>query len=64
MAYSSLVQSSLIFSHILPPILAFIGVIVITTGIMDDKFRQTLMGIGFFLLAALLPFVILPFLLS
>ncbi len=64
MAYSTLVESSLIFSHILPPIMAFIAFIIITTGIMDDKIRLTLMGVGLFLLAAFLPFFILPFMFS
>ena len=60
MAYSSLVQSSLLFSHIIPPILAFIGIIIITTGIMDSNNRHTLLGIIIFLIAGLSPFVILP----
>lgn len=60
MAYSSLVESSLLFSHIIPPVLAFIGFIIITTGIMDSNNRQTLLGILIFLIAGLSPFVILP----
>lgn len=60
MAYSSLVESSLIFSHIIPPLLAFIGIIIIATGIMDSKNRYTLIGILIFLIAGISPFVILP----
>jgi predicted membrane channel-forming protein YqfA (hemolysin III family) len=63
-AYSPLVESSLIFSHIIPPILAFIGIIMITTGIMDSNNRQTLLGVLIFLIAGLSPFVILPLLLG
>lgn len=64
MAYSSLVTSSLIFSHILPPILAFIGIILITSGIMDYKNRYILAGIALFFIAGLSPFVILPLILG
>jgi hypothetical protein len=64
MAYSSLAMSSLIFSHILPPILAFIAIILITSGIMDEKNHYTITGIVLFLIAAFSPFVILPFLLA
>lgn len=64
MAYSSLVESSLLFSHIIPPILAFIGVIALTSGIMDSNNRNTILGIIIFLIAGLFPFVILPFILG
>lgn len=60
MAYTPLVESSLIFSHIIPPILAFIGIIVITTGVLDSNNRYILLGILIFLIAGLSPFVILP----
>jgi len=63
-AYSPLVESSLIFSHIIPPILAFTGIIVITIGIMDSNNRRTLIGVLIFLIAGLSPFVILQLLLG
>ncbi|TMS42490.1 MAG: hypothetical protein FGO69_04120 [Methanobacterium sp.] len=59
-AYSPLVISSLLFSHIIPPILAFIAMILIITGIMDSNNRRTLAGVLVFLIAGLSPFVILP----
>lgn len=64
MADGPLIMNSLIFSHIIPPILAFIGVILIATGIMDRKNRYTLMGVALFLAAGMLPFLILPFILG
>jgi cytochrome c oxidase subunit IV len=53
-------STALIYSHIIPPILAFIGVVLIITGIMDRKTTYTLLGIVLFLAAGLLPFLILP----
>lgn len=64
MAYSSLTMSSLLFSHIIPPILAFIGIILIATGIMDRKNRFTILGVALFLAAGITPFIILPFILG
>ncbi len=64
MAYSSLAVFSLVFSHILPPILAFIAIILVITGVIDEKNDFTLFGIALFLIAALTPFLILPFFLS
>ncbi|HTX61470.1 MAG TPA: hypothetical protein VMC48_04115 [Methanobacterium sp.] len=64
MDYSPLVQSSLIFSHIIPPILAFIGIIAITSGIMEDNNRNTILGIAIFLIGGLSPFIILPMILG
>lgn len=64
MAYSPLVESSLIFSHIIPPLLAFVGIIAITSGIMGNNSRRTLLGVLLFLIAGLSPFVILPLLLG
>jgi len=57
-------SSALIFSHIIPPILAFIGVVLIITGVMDRKTIYTLAGIVLFLAAGLLPFLILPIVLG
>ena len=58
------VMSSLIFSHIIPPILAFVGIVLIANGIMDRKNLSTLIGIALFLGAAILPFIVLPFILG
>jgi hypothetical protein len=51
---------SLLYSHIIPPILAFLGVILICNGIMDRDNRYTMAGVGLFLAAGILPFLILP----
>ncbi|MGV8143897.1 MAG: hypothetical protein ACP5OJ_04695 [Methanothermobacter sp.] len=64
MAYSALVESSLLFSHIIPPILALIGFIAITSGIMDSNNRNTIIGIVIFLMAGIFPFIALPFILG
>ncbi|MDD1775575.1 MAG: hypothetical protein LUQ24_08600 [Methanobacterium sp.] len=64
MDYSPLVQSSLIFSHIIPPILAFIGIIIIISGILGDNNRNTILGILIFLIGGLSPFLILPLILG
>jgi tellurite resistance protein TehA-like permease len=55
---------TLLYSHILPPIAGFIGVILICSGIMDDNRNYTIMGVVCFLAAGLLPFIILPFVLG
>lgn len=64
MAYNSLAMFSLVFSHILPPILTFIAVILIITGVIDKKNEYTLFGVALFLIAGLTPFLILPFFLG
>jgi len=58
------VMSSLIFSHIIPPIMAFVGIVLIANGIMDRKNLFTLVGIALFLGAGILPFLILPLILG
>lgn len=55
---------TLIYSHILPGILAFLGIILICNGIMDRKNTHTLIGVTLFFAAGLLPFLILPFMLG
>jgi predicted membrane channel-forming protein YqfA (hemolysin III family) len=64
MEYSPLVQSSLIFSHIIPPILAFIGIIIITSGILGSDNRKAIIGVTIFLIGGLSPFIILPLLIG
>jgi hypothetical protein len=54
------VYGSLIYSHILPPIMAFIAVILICSGIMDRKTNYTIAGIVLFFAAGILPFLVLP----
>jgi hypothetical protein len=54
----------LLYSHIIPAILAISGVLLIASGIMDDKKEYTLGGIGLFFAAGILPFLILPFVLG
>lgn len=56
-------SSTLIFSHILPGIMGFIGILLICSGIMDSKRDNTIIGVVLFFLAGLLPFIVLPFLL-
>ncbi len=54
----------LLYSHILPPLLAFAAVLLIASGIMDKKMEYTLGGIGLFFAAGILPFLILPFIIG
>jgi ABC-type glycerol-3-phosphate transport system permease component len=57
-------ESAILFSHIIPPIMAVISVILICTGIMDKKNIYTLMGIILFFAAGIIPFLILPYMLN
>jgi hypothetical protein len=52
---------TLIFSHILPVILGFFGILLLISGVMDDEEQTTILGIGLFILAAVSPFIILTF---
>ncbi|KZX16469.1 hypothetical protein MBCUT_08550 [Methanobrevibacter cuticularis] len=54
----------LIFSHIIPVILGFFGILALINGIMDDKKEVTIIGIVLFLIAVSLPFIILPVIFS
>ena len=56
----AVIFGSLLYSHILPPIMAFIGIILLCSGVMDNKRNYTLAGIVIFFGAGLLPFLILP----
>jgi TctA family transporter len=56
-------SSVIIFSHIIPPIMAVISILLIIMGIMDKKNQYTLIGVVLFLVAGILPFLILPSLL-
>lgn len=54
----------LLYSHILPGILGFLGILLIANGIMDKKLEYTIGGVVLFFLAGILPFLILPFILG
>jgi len=57
-------SSVLLFSHIIPPIMAVISILLLCTGIMDRKPPYTIAGVVLFFAGGLLPFLILPFLLG
>ncbi len=57
MADSGLV---LVFTYIIPALMAFGGIILMVRGVMDNKNFNTVVGVIAFLGAALLPFIILP----
>lgn len=53
------VVGTTIFSHIIPIVLGFFGVLYIASGIMDDKKSKLILGIFLFVTAAILPFIVL-----
>jgi len=55
----SVFSGSLLFSHIIPVIIGFIGIILMVSGVMDDDNHSTRLGIVLFILAAVMPFIIL-----
>ncbi|MDR3292028.1 MAG: hypothetical protein LBT10_07780 [Methanobrevibacter sp.] len=57
------VNVTMIFSHILPAILGFLGFLLMINGIMDRHKYITIVGVGIFIIAAFIPFIVLPFLL-
>jgi hypothetical protein len=54
----------LIYSHILPAVIGFFGILLIANGIMDRKTQYTIGGVALFFVAGILPFVILPLILG
>lgn len=52
-----------LFSHIIPVILGFFGVLLLIGGILDEKKFKTIAGIVIFVMGAILPYIILRFLL-
>ena len=50
----------LVFTYIIPPLMAFGGIILIASGVMDNRHVITIMGIAAFFGAATLPFIVLP----
>jgi len=55
---------SVFYSHVMPAIVGFLGIILICNGMMDDKRSQVLVGVLLFFVAGLLPFFILRFVLG
>ena len=51
----------LIFTHILPVILGFLGVILLIQGIMERKRPLTVIGTIMFFIAGVLPFLVIPY---
>jgi len=51
----------LLFSHIIPPILGFFGVLLMISGIMDEENQTAIIGVILFIIAAISPFLILSF---
>ncbi|MDD3985014.1 MAG: hypothetical protein PHY59_03785 [Methanobacterium sp.] len=54
----------LLFSHIIPPIMGVLSVLLLCNGIMDRNTPYTIAGIVLFFAGGILPFLILPFLLG
>lgn len=51
---------SILFTHILPAIMGFVGIIFLANGIMDSDDKIAIIGAVLFALAIFLPFIILP----
>lgn len=51
-----------IFSHILPAILGFFAVIFIISGTLDDNKPKLGLGIAFFIIACVSPYIVLSLL--
>lgn len=54
---------TIVFSHFIPTILGFFGTILMINGIMDRHRNIAITGVGVFVVAALIPFIVIPFLL-
>lgn len=58
------VGGSLIFSHILPVIFGFFGILFLISGVMDNNKYKSILGAFLFIFAAVSPFIFLrPFIL-
>ncbi len=55
-----MISGSLVFLIYFPVIFGFLGILLIASGIMDDKMEYTLGGIALFFGAGIVPFIILP----
>ena len=53
-------MAGVVFFIYFPAIFGFVGVLLIASGIMDDKLEYTIGGIALFFFAGILPFIILP----
>lgn len=54
-----MVQSVIVYSEIIPTILAVVGIYLIISGMFNDRREVTGAGVVVFLLAVIIPFVIL-----
>jgi hypothetical protein len=54
-----MVQSVIVYSEIIPTILAIFGLYFIITGVLDEKRNFLAIGLLLFLLAIVVPFIIL-----
>lgn len=52
-------SGSLIFSHILPVVFAFFGILFLISGIMDNNRTKSILGAFLFIFAAVSPFIFL-----
>lgn len=50
----------LIFTHIMPVILGFLGILFLIQGIMEKKRPLTVIGTIMFFIAGVMPFIIIP----
>jgi len=50
---------TMIFSHIIPIILGFLGIFLIGSGIMDDQKETLIIGVILFITAGISPFIVL-----
>ncbi|OWT32843.1 hypothetical protein BGI41_05500 [Methanobrevibacter sp. 87.7] len=55
------VTGTLLFSHVLPVLLAFFGILFLISGIMDNNKYKLGLGLFLFVFAAISPFIFLRF---
>jgi hypothetical protein len=53
---------TIVFSHIIPAILGFLAILCLINGMFDKNRYIIIIGVGMFVLAAIIPFIIIPFL--
>lgn len=54
-----MVQSVIVYSEIIPTILAVMGIFFLCSGVLDHNRAYTTLGVFLFILAVVLPFIIL-----
>jgi len=64
MVETQIISGTMVYSHIIPAVLGFLGVVLICSGIMDDKPNHAILGVILFFVAGILPFLILPLVLG